>query len=72
MSIYDIAKLAGVSIATVSRVIHQKNVRDNTKVRVLSVVEKYHYRPHPYAQYLARQRMLARARLIQASKTTPY
>jgi LacI family transcriptional regulator len=56
-TIYDIAKKAKVGIGTVSRVLNKHtNVSDTTRERVLKVVEKLNYRPHPYAIGLARQR----------------
>jgi Transcriptional regulators len=50
----EIAKIAGVSRSTVSRVINNyKNVPEETKNKVLSVVEKYNYVPHEQARMLA-------------------
>lgn len=47
INIRDIAKLAGVSIATVSRVInHPELTTPKTRERVLSVIEKHHYVPN--------------------------
>ena len=46
MNIYDIAELAGVSIATVSRVLNDSpNVAEKTKQRVRDVMEEYGYVP---------------------------
>jgi LacI family transcriptional regulator len=57
MSIYDIARLAGVSITTVSRVINnQKKVGKERRLRVLEVIDKFKYRPDPLAQTLARRK----------------
>jgi LacI family transcriptional regulator len=57
MSIYDIARLAGVSITTVSRVINnQKKVGKERRLRVLEVIDKFEYRPDPLAQTLARRK----------------
>ena len=56
MNINDIAKLAGVSITTVSRVINQKNVGKLTKMRVTEIIERYGYQPNLYAQCLGRRR----------------
>lgn len=53
-TIYDIAKQAGVSIATVSRVFNQSNsVSDATRKKVLEVAETVGYHPQAYAQGLA-------------------
>jgi len=53
-TIYDIAKQAGVSIATVSRVFNQSNsVSDATRKKVLDVAEVVGYHPQAYAQGLA-------------------
>lgn len=44
MNIYDIAKKAGVSIATVSRVLNQNGkVSESTKLKVLSVIEEENF-----------------------------
>ena len=44
MNIYDIAKIAGVSIATVSRVVNDSpRVSEKTKSRVRAVMEEYNY-----------------------------
>lgn len=52
MNIKDIAKIAGVSPATVSKIIHHKDsgLRDTTRQKVLAVIEKYQY--HPYKKIL--------------------
>jgi len=55
MTIRDIAKLAGVSTSTVSRVINNGNVGKKTKQKVLKIIEKYDYYPNTYAQYLGRR-----------------
>ena len=42
MNIYDIREKAGVSIATVSRVLNgNTNVREKTRKKVLDVMERY-------------------------------
>lgn len=47
MNIREIARLAGVSIATVSRVInHPEQTTPKTREKVLSVIEKHHYVPN--------------------------
>lgn len=53
VNIYDIAKLAGVSIATVSRVVNDSpKVNDKTKEKVLKVMEDNHYTPNVFARGL--------------------
>ena len=56
-TLYDVARLAGVSTATVSRVVHsQDRVRDSTRARVLKVIEQLGYVPDGAAQSLSRRR----------------
>lgn len=53
LSIYDIAEQAGVSIATVSRVLGGSDkVREETRRRVLAVVERTGYTPNAFARGL--------------------
>jgi DNA-binding LacI/PurR family transcriptional regulator len=53
--IYDVAKLAGVSTATVSAVVNGQNtVEARTRRRVLAAIKKLHYQPNLYASNLAR------------------
>jgi LacI family transcriptional regulator len=53
-SIYDVARRAGVSIKTVSRVVnHQSNVSETTRTRVMEAVKALAYRPNVFARGLA-------------------
>lgn len=53
MTIYDISEKAGVSIATVSRVLNgSSNVSGKTRQKVLDVIEKYEYTPNAFARGL--------------------
>lgn len=53
MNIKEIAKLAGVSVATISRVLnHPEVVQEKTKKHVLEVMKKYNYTPNWFAQSL--------------------
>ncbi len=54
ISIRDISRLSGVSIATVSRVLNNENGRfsKETERRVMETVEKYHYAPNRTARRL--------------------
>jgi len=56
-TIFDVAKLAGVSIKTVSRVVnHEPNVRASTRERVEKAIEELGYRPDQSARNLASHR----------------
>jgi LacI family transcriptional regulator len=62
ISLHDVARAAGVSLATVDRVLHGRaGVRARTVERVQTVVERLGYRPDPAAARLARK---SRARLV--------
>ena len=53
MNIYDVAKLARVSIATVSRVLNDSDkVSKKTKNKVIGVMEEYGYKPNVFARGL--------------------
>lgn len=57
MNIYDIAKLSGVSIATVSRVLNDKpGVSENAKNKVLSVIDETNFIPNQLAKSLANKK----------------
>ena len=51
VTLYDVASRAGVSIATVSRVLHgQEPVRATTRARVRAAIEELGYVPDGAAQ----------------------
>ena len=51
MTIYDLSKKAGVSIATVSRVLNGSDkVRPATRKKVMDIIEKYDYTPNAFAR----------------------
>jgi LacI family transcriptional regulator/LacI family asc operon transcriptional repressor len=53
VTIYDIAKACGVSIATVSRVLNNsEKVSEKTRQKVLAVIQEENYSPNPFARGL--------------------
>jgi LacI family transcriptional regulator len=57
VTLHDVARLAGVSTATVSRVVHgQDRVRESTRERVLQAIEELGYVPDGAGQSLSRRR----------------
>jgi DNA-binding LacI/PurR family transcriptional regulator len=67
----DVAKLAGVSHQTVSRVLHDSpNVRGETRERVLAAIRQLDYRPNSMARALATGR--SKTLGVVASDTTQY
>lgn len=56
-TIYDVASEAGVSMATVSRVVNgNPNVKPSTRKKVLDAIERLGYRPNAVARGLARKK----------------
>jgi len=56
-TIYEVSKLAGVSLATVSRVMNNSgNVRPKTRAKVEAAMKELGYRPNSIAQSLASNR----------------
>ena len=56
-TIYEVSRLAGVSLATVSRVMNDSaRVTDKTRQKVLAAMEELGYRPNSIAQSLASNR----------------
>ncbi|MBR1407853.1 MAG: LacI family DNA-binding transcriptional regulator [Clostridia bacterium] len=56
MTIYDIAKIAGVSPGTVSRVVNKKpGVKQSTRERIERLLEEHHYTPDLNARALVMQ-----------------
>lgn len=59
VTIYDVAKQAGVGVGTVSRVLNgNPSVRPETRQRVLAVIEALNYYPSPIARRLSLRKTL--------------
>ena len=72
MNIYDISQKAGVSIATVSRVLNNnKNVSEGTRQKVLTVMEEEGYQPNAFARGLTLNTMKT-VGLLCADSSDPY
>lgn len=66
--IKDIAKLAGVSVGTVDRVIHKRGqVSEENKAKIQKIVEELNYEPNLLARVLASKRNYLIASLIPES-----
>jgi LacI family transcriptional regulator len=75
LNLEDIARLAGVSRSTVSRVINDdRNVSDTTREKVLKVIQEHNFRPNLAARTLVTQRTQVIGILIPHSTAvfTPY
>ncbi|MDF2484205.1 MAG: transcriptional regulator, LacI family [Herbinix sp.] len=72
MNIYDVSKRAGVSIATVSRVINGNSyVSEKTKKKVLDVIEECGYTPNAFARGLGLNTMKT-VGIMCADSSDPY
>lgn len=57
VTIYDVAKIAGVGLGTVSRVLNNSDhISPETRKKVLDAIEKLNYKPHAFARGLAKQK----------------
>lgn len=72
MNIYDISERAGVSIATVSRVINgNAKVSEKTRAKVLAVIEECGYTPNAFARGLGLDSMHT-VGILCADSSDPY
>ncbi len=72
MNIYNISEKAGVSIATVSRVINgSSNVSEKTKKKVLAVIDECGYTPNAFARGLGLNTMKTIG-IMCADSSDPY
>lgn len=72
MNIYDVSRQAGVSIATVSRVLNgNTKVREATREKVLKVMEEMGYTPNAFARGLGLDTMQT-VGILCADSSDPY
>ncbi len=73
VTIYDIAKMAGVSASTVSRVVNNKqNVSPKTRARILKLLAEHNYVPNEAARGLVMQSTRMIGILITDLRTTQH
>ncbi len=73
VTIYDIAKMAGVSASTVSRVVNDKpNVGKKTRTKILKLLTEYNYMPNEAARGLVMQASHMVGILITDIRTTHH
>ena len=71
--IKDIARLAGVSVGTVDRVLHNRGrVSDDALKKVLSVLDQIEYKPNLIARTLGANKVYRIAALIPNPEQDPY
>jgi len=57
VTIYDVAKMAGVGLGTVSRVLNNSDhISPKTREKVLAAIKELNYKPHAFARGLAKQK----------------
>lgn len=72
ITIKDVAEKAGVSVATVSRVLNEtNNVRQSTRERVMAVIEQLGYKPNAIARSLSNRKSNIIA-LVVPTITNPF
>jgi LacI family transcriptional regulator len=72
VTINDIANEAGVSIATVSRVMNDKSVRNTSRAKVEAAIKKLNYVPNAFARGLMSRRSQTVGTLITSVSNTYY
>ncbi|KYG91467.1 catabolite control protein A [Metasolibacillus sp. FSL H7-0170] len=73
VTIYDVAREANVSMATVSRVVNgNQNVKPATRKKVLEVIERLEYRPNAVARGLASKKTTTVGVIIPDISNTIY
>ena len=72
-TIYDVARLAGVSAKTVSRVVNEeRSVREETREQVRRAIAMLGFEPHPLASALRRGRTLGIVGLVIQDLGNPF
>ena len=72
-TIRDVAKRAGVSISTVSRVLNNSGpVSERARLAVLKAMEELGYTPHPWAKYLATIREEFKVSIVMTPRIKEY
>src|SRR5882762_2289901 len=71
-TLHDVARIAGVSTATVSHVINKtRRVRPETSARVQSAIAQLNFVPNPIGRLLARQEIPSSPALIATTRSSP-
>ena len=72
LTIKDIAELANVSIATVSRVLNNNSwVSDKTRTKVQKVIDEHHFSPNLMARSMISRKSMTLA-VVVSDITNPY
>lgn len=72
-TIKDVAAVAGLSTATIARVLHNKGyVAEKTRVKVMEAIEQTGYRINSLAQTLKRNRSYVIGHLLQSTEPNPF
>lgn len=73
MTIKDIARLSGVGVSTVSRVINNRpDVSPESREKVMAVIEQYHYVPNTSARDLVKTKSDAIGLIVRGFQNTFY
>lgn len=73
MNIYDLAREAGVSIATASKAINGRgDVSERTRAKVLEVAKRLHYHPSHLARGLAQRRTENIGVVVMRPRSAPF
>ena len=66
LTIYDISEKAGVSIATVSRVLNNSSkVKESTRKKIMDIIDEYDYTPNSSAREIHEDHRYPLCRLLR-------